>query len=296
MAYLDLLWTFLTVYRVGSVTRAAALLGLAQPTVTAQLQTLERRLQRPLFERSSRGVIPTEVAHQLAAQIAAPMDALNAVVAAEWEPADTLTRTVHLGGPAEFIAARVLPALADRVAAGLRPRVTLGLPDELITRLAEGRLDLVIATVRPRRAGIRATPLYDEEFVLVANHRWAERLGAPLSVEEAPAVLADVPLISYAEELPILRRYWRTVFGIRLSRPPALVVPDLRGVLTAVSAGAGISVLPRYLLPADETVRALVEPELPPINTLYLAVRAGAGPHPARDAVYAHLLAVARAW
>ncbi|MFC7482871.1 hypothetical protein ACFQX7_26765 [Luedemannella flava] len=43
-----------------------------------------------------------------------------------------------------------------------------------------------------------------------------------------PDDLADVPLVAYAEEAPILRRYWRTVFGVRLTRVPELVVADLR--------------------------------------------------------------------
>jgi hypothetical protein len=40
------------------------------------------------------------------------------------------------------------------------------------------------------------------------------------------------------------RRYWRHVFGTRLGGQAAITVPDLRGVLAAVVAGAGITVLP----------------------------------------------------
>jgi DNA-binding transcriptional LysR family regulator len=41
---LSLLRTFLAVYRAGSLTRAAAQIGLSQPTVTAQVRALEARL------------------------------------------------------------------------------------------------------------------------------------------------------------------------------------------------------------------------------------------------------------
>ena len=44
MGSLDVLRTFLTVYRAGSATRAAELLGLSQPTVTAQVKSLEADL------------------------------------------------------------------------------------------------------------------------------------------------------------------------------------------------------------------------------------------------------------
>jgi DNA-binding transcriptional LysR family regulator len=45
----------------GSVTKAAARLGLAQPALTTQLQRIERALGGPLFERDRRGARPTEL-------------------------------------------------------------------------------------------------------------------------------------------------------------------------------------------------------------------------------------------
>lgn len=286
-ASFDLLRTFLAVYRAGSVTRAAGLLAIAQPTVTAQVRALEQAVGRPLFDRSPRGMTPTAAADELAARVAAPLDALERAVAGDLaRTGDAFDRVVHLGGPAELVCARVLPALAPMVAAGLRLRTRFGLPHELSAALADGGLDLAVATVRPRRRGLRAEPLCDEEFVLVGAPRWV-RAGPDRA-----------PLVGYAENLPILRRYWRTVFGTRLTRGPALVAPDLRGVLAAVVAGAGVTVLPRYLCGAELAggrLRALLEPELPPINTLFLAWRAGAH-HPAVTAVRERLLRDARTW
>ncbi|GAB3961880.1 LysR family transcriptional regulator [Actinoallomurus acanthiterrae] len=282
---LDLLRTFLAVYRAGSVTQGAALLRLSQPTVTAQVKTLEEALGRPLFERLPRGMAPTPAADQLARRIADPLDTLAERLDGELEE-PVFGRTVHLGGPAELVCVRVLPALADLVAGGLQLRVTLGLTDDLLAGLAAGALDLVISTARPRRRGLRSDPLCDEEFVLVAAERWAD------------ADPARAPLVAYAENLPIIRRYWRTVFETRLTRSPALVVPDLRGVLAAVAAGAGVTVLPRYLCATElaaGVLRPLLEPELPPINTLFLATRDGPV-HQAVSAVRSRLLLQGRMW
>ncbi|RBQ15562.1 LysR family transcriptional regulator [Spongiactinospora rosea] len=283
----DLLRTFLTVYRARSVTRAAELLQLSQPAVTAQIKSLEQAVRRPLFERVARGMAPTPAADELAGRVAAPLDALEELVTGDLgEPAEVFARAVHLGGPAELVCARVLPSLAPMVRDGLRLRVALGLPEDLLSALADGSLDLVISSVRPRRAGLRVEPLCDEEFVLVAAPGW--------TFEQ----LEHAPLLAYAENLPILRRYWRTVFDTRLTRSPAVVVPDLRGVLAAVMAGAGATVLPRYLCAAelaDGRLIALLEPELPPINTLFLASRAGTQ-HPAARAVHGHLLLQGHAW
>jgi DNA-binding transcriptional LysR family regulator len=269
---LDLLRTFLAVHRAGSITAAAEQLGLSQPTVTAQLKTLEAALGRPLFDRLARGVRPTSAGDELARRVADPIDALRGLVLDEALPTAT---TVHLGGPADFLCALVLPALADRLADGLQVRTTFGLPDDLLDRLADRSLDLVISSTRPRRAGIRATPCYDETFALVAAPRWST--GTPVT---SPEPLRKIPLVAYAEEAPIIRRYWRTVFSTRLSRTADLVVPDLRGVLAAVRAGAGASVLPTYLCEkelASGEVVLLADPELPPLNTIYLATRADTG-------------------
>ncbi|MFJ6948126.1 LysR family transcriptional regulator, partial [Streptomyces wuyuanensis] len=81
-ADLNLLRTFLAVYRSGSFTAAAPLLGLSQPTVTTQMRALERQSGRELFVRLPRGVAPTPVADELAARIAAPLDALAAATGA----------------------------------------------------------------------------------------------------------------------------------------------------------------------------------------------------------------------
>ncbi|MQY12888.1 hypothetical protein SRB5_30270 [Streptomyces sp. RB5] len=69
---LNLLRTFLAVHRAGSFTAAASLLGLSQPTVTAQIRALEQQTARELFERRPRGVVPTPAADELAVRVAAP--------------------------------------------------------------------------------------------------------------------------------------------------------------------------------------------------------------------------------
>ncbi|MCM0678737.1 LysR family transcriptional regulator [Micromonospora phytophila] len=290
---LDLLRSFLAVHRAGSITGAAELLGLAQPTVTAQLRALEEAVGRPLFDRVPRGVLPTAAGDELARRVAEPLDRLDAVLADD--PAVPYPRTVFLGGPAEFLAERALPAVAGLVADGLELRVVAGLPEQLLDDLVAGRLDLAVTSVRPRRRGLTAEPLYDEEFALVAAPSWARRLPDPVT----PQALRGVPLVAYAEEAPILRRWWRTVFDTRLTRTPNLVVADLRAVLAAVVAGAGASVLPTYLcgaqLASGELV-PLLRPPVPPLNTLFLVARPQVSGRREVHAVRRALVAAAAGW
>lgn len=275
--------TFLAVYRAGSLTAAARLVGLSQPTVTTQLRALEDQMGRRLFERLPRGVTPTPVADDLAARLAGPMDALEAVAGGAPQEREVPEPAVLLGGPAEMFTAAIVPALAPLVEQGVRLRITTGLADDLLAGLRTGRYDLVISSIRPRGRTLLAEPLADEEFALVASPAWARRLDTDLLTRDGPSALAGAPLVSYAEDLPILRRYWRHVFGTRLSGDAAIVVPDLRAVKAAVVAGAGVTVLPTYLCAqelADGTLVRLLDPDDPPINTGFLVQRTGARPLP----------------
>lgn len=89
------------------------------------------------------------------------------------------------------------------------------------------------------------------------------------------------------------------MFGRRLTGQAAVTVPDLRGVLATVAAGAGFAVLPRYLCAAalaEGTLVPLLDPDDPPINTAYLVQRPGADHHPHLGLVRDLLLREARAW
>jgi len=270
------LWrSFLAVHRSGSVSAAARVLGIAQPTVTGHLQTLERLEGEALFVRTARGMLPTARADRLAARLAEPFDRLAEVLGGE--ATSPVEHSIRIGGAAEFTASVVMPALAQAVAGGLRVHVTTGLADDLLDDARAGRLDVVISSVRPRGRSLPAVGLVDEEFALVASP--GLDLDPAEVAERGPDALRAYPLLAYAQDVPILRRYWRHVFGMRLDREPGLIAPDLRALAAAAVAGAGVTVLPTYLIRAelaDGRLRMLVATDDPPINTLFLVRRPGA--------------------
>ncbi|MFH8241724.1 LysR family transcriptional regulator [Streptomyces sp. NPDC018321] len=298
---LALLRTFVTVHRAGSFTRAAALLGLSQPAVTSQIRTLERQLGRPLFLRQARGVTPTTIGDELAHKAAPHLDAL--VEIAETGPDDDSSlRTLHLAGPPEFTAERALPALTELTGEdgqGFALRASFGNAEEALEGLAAGHHDLAIGTARPRGALLTATPLCDEEHVLVAAPHWAERAGPGQLRRTAAPDLEHIPVVEVHESLPFVARYWASVFDARPAAPATVVAPDLRAVLACTVAGAGLAVLPRYLcaeaLERGEAV-ALHDPAVPPLRTYFLVVRTGtlAMPHIAR--AHEWLLRAAADW
>ncbi|MFD7873729.1 LysR family transcriptional regulator [Streptomyces sp. NPDC059766] len=298
MPGLDLLATFLEIYRTGSLSAAAARLGVSQPAVTGQLARLEEQLGESLFVRSSKGAQPTPRAAALAARIGAHVDGLRTALEPSRAPG-ALAGTVRLGGAAELMSLQVLPALAPLTARGLRIRVALGLAEELLSELAAARLDLVVSAIRPQREDLLVTTLVDEEFLLVGPPALAHAVDGERLSDDPVAALSHLPLVAYSEELPIVRRYWRTEFGRRPPNQVAVVVPDLRAVLAAVASGMGISVLPRYLVApalAAGEVALMHRPVVEPLNTLYLASRPDAPGNPVLAAVWEQLTRAGQEW
>ncbi|AQU67682.1 LysR family transcriptional regulator [Streptomyces niveus] len=283
---LALLRTFVTVHRAGSFTRAAALLGLSQPAVTGQIRTLERQLGRPLFLRQARGVTPTTMGDELAHRAAPHLDALVEITETGLDE-ESGVRTLHLAGPPEFTSVRALPALTSLISQGLALRASFFADaEELLDGLAAGHHDLAIVTARPRGGLLTSTPLCDEEHVLVASPRWAARLGHDV-LREGHVVLEQLPVVEVHESLPLVSRYWASVFDSRPAAAGAVIAPDLRAVLESAAAGAGLAVLPRYLCEAAlerGEIVALYDPPVPPLRTYFLVVRTGtlALPHIAR--------------
>jgi DNA-binding transcriptional LysR family regulator len=310
---LALLRTFVTVHRAGSFTRAAALLGLSQPAVTSQIRTLEQQLGRPLFLRQARGVTPTTIGDELAHKAAPHLDALVEITETGLDDESCL-RTLHLVGPPEFTAERALPALTALTGEdgrGFALRASFGTAEESLEGLAAGHHDLAISTARPRGGLLTATPLCDEEHVLVAAPQWVELLGAGkarrkgvraldgLLAARGPLALECVPVIEVHESLPLVSRYWASVFDARPACPGTVIVPDLRAVLACAASGAGLTVLPRYLCATAlrrGDVVALHDPVVPPLRTYFLAVRSGTLAHPHIARAHDWLLRAAGAW
>ncbi|MFJ7336612.1 LysR family transcriptional regulator [Streptomyces sp. NPDC101110] len=266
-AHLTLLRTFLWVYRCRGVARAAGLLGLSQPAVSRHLQSLESLMGRTLFERMGRGVAPTQTAHLLAARIATHLDALEKAAEA-LTPAAT-DAPVLLGAPSDLLSIHLVPRLSPLLDSGMEVHCRIGQASELTRALLHGDLDLVVMTeVEQDLLGqLALRRLCEEEFVLVGR------------VGEAPYQVGDDPrrFVGYSPAMPMARHYFRTCW--RAQPPvPALTVADLRAVVSAVEAGCGLGVVPRYV--AQEALDAgrlsvLHTPSAPVLNSVFVAARLG---------------------
>lgn len=299
---LDQLRTLVAVSRTGSFTAAADELGLSQPAVSNQMKSLEDELGYALFDRRGRHIEVTPRARGLAAEVAGHIDCLSNAVSGFRAPEQGKPRLLHVAGPADYLSIRVAPLLAGLRERGVELRLTMGDSSRLLVDLASGLFDMVISTSYPHVKGVSATPLTDEEYVLVAAPGWSRMMAESAgSAESQEAALGRIPVVACSEELRLTSLYWGTVFskgveGLHI----AAVIPDLRAVTSAVEHGLGMSVLPDYLardgLSRGSLVR-LLDPEPAPLNTLHMAIRDGlAHKDPAIRILQEALLVDARGW
>ncbi len=286
MGDIDRLRAFLAIHRTRSVTEAARQLNMSQPAVSQQLQALEAVTGRRLFQRLPRGVEPTPAGRELAEQVGAHLDAVEEAwgqwlgrMASSAGESPMRGATVFLGGPSEFLAGRVLPALAPLLVAGVRVRATVGDDAQVMAGLVARELDLAVLTAPVDHRDMTVEPLAREEYVLVASADVAAELGAlGRGGRRAARQLESVPLLAYAEELPLVRTFWLDVFDSEPSDVASVVANSLPALAALAERGLGVTVLPRHVcddqLSSGRLVQ-LVDPRVPPTSELWLAWRSG---------------------
>jgi len=268
--------SFLAVYQVGTVTGAAKERGLTQPAVTQHLAALEAVAGEPLFTRTARRMVPTERGKALYSQVVGALEALDRVSLALRRGGSAALPELRLGAPREYF---TIVAVRQLLAAPVRVWAQFGPARALLETLRAGGLDLVIATERLNLRELEYRKLAEETFVLVAGASAAPPVVEPATEEQRTALetwaLAQ-PWVSYAYDLPIIRRFWRQCFGTRPTIEPRLAAPDLIVLCEALAAGAGLSVLPAYVCAdalASGRLRQLWSPEPPVTNDLWVAYR-----------------------
>jgi len=161
-----------------SIHKAAARLRMTQPATTKLLAELEHLLDVRLFERSTRGIIPTPHGESLARHARSVLGMLDH--AREEMTALKAGATGKLAIGMLLVAAPLLLPRALLAFKRRNPRVTVQLQEgnlgTLLPRLSRGELDLVVGRLTSdfATAGLRFTHCYDEPMVVVA------RRGHPL--------------------------------------------------------------------------------------------------------------------
>jgi len=229
------------VARLGSVSRAAAALGISQPAVSLQLQALAREHGVALFERSGRRLVPTPAGEALLA-LARPLvdgydglgEALRARLAAAGDDALQIA--------AGRVALRRLVRPAAERWADASPGVALQVRpaggEAALALLRAGEVALAIGSWPAVPGDIEVQPLVSSPARLLVP------AGHPLAAAECPGP-ADVA--RHVLVVPGDRQGTRQLVDLAFARagvpmPPVLEAPDWAAVRDLVALGQGIAI------------------------------------------------------
>lgn len=240
----------------GQVTAAAEVLGIRQPTLTRALQRAEQNLGVALHEKAGRGVRLTPAGEALLPYAREALSQVEAGLAAAGAVARPVRGRVSIAFQ-NILGEDLVPALVRTFRADY-PDVEFvlaqGARAHCLELLAAGRADVAFVSPPPEETGLSVVQLGADELVLVvpSAHRLARRATVQLSelAEERFALMEPgFGLRSAVQEL------LRTV-GIRARI--AFEGQDIHTLVGLVSAGLGVTIVPRRNYPQDVRLLRIV--------------------------------------
>ena len=237
---------FVRVAELGSFTKAALALDVAQPALSRQVRLLEVELRQNLLTRNGRGATPTEAGKLLLEhgrgilhQVERAREELGRVRGA-------LAGRVAIGLPPSL--ARVLTVPLTRAFREQLPEASLSITEGLSTTMQEwlhtGRLDIAVLYNAVPTPDIEIAPLMEEELLLV-------ELRPPGLAEDPPpppvslAEVARLPLVIPSQPNSIRMHVEAEMAALGLRPTVALEIDGVPAMLDLVADGAGAALLSR---------------------------------------------------
>lgn len=235
---------FTKVVDLGSVTRAASVLNIAQPALSQQIISLETEFQAKLLNRSTRGVTPTEagkVLYRYAKTILRQVDqARQGVLELDGE----MRGNVSVGLAPWSSASLIGPDLIGEVHRSY-PGIRLQICDSFQIRLSEmvlnGQLDMAVLYGDKPARGLNYSGIGTERFCIAA---------VPGVLPEGRKLIDNDTLVELPLVMPIRQSFARLMVERAcesVGRPPDVTVEVFseNNLVAALEAGCGATVLPR---------------------------------------------------
>ncbi len=233
---------FLAIYNTGSISKAAALMGRTQPTISKRIENLEARLGTPLFTRTTSGMAVTDIGKSMLVHAAAMNRSASSIERManhhdKAEMGDVFIRC--LDGLVTDWLIPALPALQEE-----RKGLNLSFYTQNTSGLSpENEPDLAVQFNTSKPMDFVARQLGTVHYVPMVSRQYKEKNGIPRTMED---------VVNY--KLMYLRRsglevetWEKKSRALRELATPSLSANSCAIVLSAVLNGAGISMLPSYM-------------------------------------------------
>ncbi len=249
----DKLRVFHAAAEAGSFTHAAETLRLSQSAISRQVSALEQDVGVPLFHRHARGLVLTEQGEMLfrtAHDVLMKLENIRTqLTETKDRPSGVLRVTTTVGLGAGWLTERI-PEFLE-----LYPDIQL----QLI--LANEELDLVMRQAdcairlrQPQQPDLIQRRLFTVHFHLFASPSYVNKYGKPASVGD----LKNHRIVTFGEPVPphLSELNWLETVGDfdGGKRVATLQINDILSIKRAVQRGAGIAMLPDYIIEKDSSL------------------------------------------
>lgn len=266
---------FHAVYVNGSVSAAARMLNVSQPSVSKVLRHAESLIGFALFHRSAGRLVPTEDAHALFGDVAAIQDRVYALR----EASRNLKRGTGALLKVSSLPSIALDALPGTVAQFLRTHgeVKFDLQtihhEDLLRKLYERETDLAIAHEVPPGAALGHRRLGTGELVVL--YREADMPNMPERVDLS--VLEGRPLVTLSASGPIGQLFATAVQARGIELEEVVSARTFHIATALVRQGVGLTVVDNFTARASLApglaMRPLADPLRFDVNAMYLQDR-----------------------
>jgi LysR family nitrogen assimilation transcriptional regulator len=239
---------FLQVADEGSLTRAAEVLGIAQPALSRQMRLLEEALAVRLFVRTPRGMQLTEDGEQLRAAVIGPMKQVEVALHNVGSRFAPISGGIVLGMP-ETTACVLAPSLLRALHTAF-PLVNVAVvahdSHRLVSEMLTGDVDIALIHGPTPDERLFDSELLSEDLVLVGGRasglstdrpvRFADIASLPLTLPRSqPGLRSSVEKIARQMQIKIDVRFEADSLMVRKD----LIASDLAYGLLPVSAIRG---------------------------------------------------------
>jgi DNA-binding transcriptional LysR family regulator len=285
---LSQLEAFFWVSQLGSVHLAARQLNLAQPTISLRIRDLEAALGKELFERTGRGIRPSEAGQKMITYASRVLDDIAQI--RQQAGTSEVSGVLRFGVAEGFAVVCLAPLLnlLQREHPALRLELVIATSSSLEKDLLAHRLDLAVLVNPIGAGGLQLQPLGTQPTVWAASPTW--HLGSKIR----PSDVRHLPIVTNPPPSAMYRQIndWFATSGMGPARLDICTSVVL--VAHLVASGVAIGLLPLKMIEADIAAgRIDVLASNPPVDDgrVYAAYWDG-GLSPAVSAVLRSLRAV----
>ncbi|KMO86905.1 hypothetical protein AB840_05655 [Megasphaera cerevisiae DSM 20462] len=247
MISLEQIRYFLEIVRCGSLNKAADHLYISQPSLSKQLQHLEKELSCTLLIRRHNGIAPTSQGTLLYEQMSGVLDEFDRTIDGVRHFKET--HTLHIGGLGNLIT-YFLPRYMENLKAGGHNNVTIDTcfsNRELVTGIENGKLDVALLSNAEPQPNIAIIPLMTEP--LYAVFPISHPLYQKSNINFLDIVMQE-RLVLYKDPCTIRDSIRKQCHRMKVT-PNIIMELDLtESLLSYVSRGDGITLLPAIVATA----------------------------------------------